>query len=73
MPNNQQYKILSKTRLQELNFFKSSRDSWKQKHKEKQLIIKMLKVKIRDLVKSREFWKEKAKNLELELKKNKKK
>ncbi len=62
---------MSEIRLQELKFFKSSRDSWKQKHREKQAVIKQLKIKIRDLIKSRNFWKEKAKKLELELKKQK--
>ena len=61
---------MSKIRLDTLNFFKSSRDSWKQKHKEKQNIIRYLKIKIRDLSNSRNYWKEKAKSLELELKKN---
>jgi hypothetical protein len=61
---------LSKTRLQTLNFFRLSRDAWKQKHKEKQQIIKYLKIKIRDLKLSREYWKMKAKEFEQELKKN---
>lgn len=64
---------MSKIRLQTFRFYNKSRDSWKKKHKEKQGIIKYLKVKIRDLQNSRDYWKEKAKKLDTELKKNKKK
>ena len=63
---------MKKTRLQTLKFFKSSRDSWKRKHKEKQGTIKYLKIKVRDLSKSRGYWKTKAQYLEHELKKNNK-
>jgi hypothetical protein len=63
---------LNKIRLQTVNFFKSSRDKWKEKHKEKQSTIKYLKIKIRDLSKSRNYWKNKARYLDGELKKNEK-
>ena len=60
---------MSKIRLDTLNFLKSSRDSWKQKHKEKQKVIRYLKINIRDLSNSRDYWKEKVCFLEAEFKK----
>jgi hypothetical protein len=72
LSSNKSNYILSTIRLQTLNFFTTSRDKWKQKHKEKQSIIKYLKIKIRDLSKSRNYWKNKAQYLDGELKKNEK-
>lgn len=63
---------MAKIRLQTLKFYKSSRDAWKQKHKEKQKVVKSLKIKIRDLTKSRDNWKNRVRLLECELKKNEK-
>lgn len=46
-----------------VNFFKSSRDKWKQKaigrHKE----VRALKIKVRDLQESRDNWKNKSKEV----------
>ena len=60
---------MSRIRLDTFNYIKTSRDLWKAKHKQKQNIIRSLKINIRDLNQSRDYWKEKAKSLEVELKK----
>jgi hypothetical protein len=49
------------------NFFKMSRDRWKQRAEEKQQRIRTLLIKNRDLSNSRDKWKKKAKDLEEEV------
>ena len=44
-----------------VNFFKSSRDKWKQKAIDRHKEIRALEVKVRDLKTSREKWKNKSK------------
>lgn len=44
-----------------VNFFKSSRDKWKQKAIDRHKEIRALEVKVRDLQISRENWKNKSK------------
>lgn len=63
---------MSKIRLQTLNFYKESRDAWKEKHCEKQHYIRALKIRIRDLAASRDLWKQRTKELEDEIKKKRK-
>lgn len=48
-------------------FFKKSRDQWRQRAIEKQKKIRALLVKVRDLSNSRDKWKQKAKELEQKL------
>ena len=50
------------------NYFKKGRDTWKQKHSEKQRELKLLKLTNRDVRRSREKWKAQAKALEAQLK-----
>lgn len=46
-----------------VNFFKSSRDKWKQKAATRHKEIRALKIKVRDLQKSRDNWKNKSKEI----------
>jgi len=46
------------------NYFKKSRDNWKNRAAEKQQKIRALLVKIRDLSNSRDKWKQKANELQ---------
>jgi phosphoenolpyruvate synthase/pyruvate phosphate dikinase len=48
-----------------LNFFESSRDTWKNKALERQNINRDLEARVRDLEKSRNIWKMKAKNIQV--------
>lgn len=44
-----------------VNFFKSSRDKWKQKAMGRHKEVRALKIKVRDLQESRDNWKNKSK------------
>lgn len=50
------------------NYYKKSRDNWKQKNSDRQAKIKLLKLENRDVRISRENWKAKSLLLEKQLK-----
>lgn len=50
------------------NYYKKSRDNWKQKNSERQAKIKLLKLENRDVRISREKWKNKSLELEQKIK-----
>jgi hypothetical protein len=53
-----------------VNFFKSSRDKWKQKAIARHKEVRALKIKVRDLQESRNNWKSKSKEAPVLDKKN---